>query len=173
MCKSLRFKYRASRAETSPFFLYAAAFPACRKTIGDLFLTIHKTRAHLTDTKSGSCFPVHGHRSSPLFSIYLNIFKGRSWLSSRSLSPYFMREWRRVLTALFTIFNMSECPVHQRNIDGLWERVRITMSSRYSGRPSCIRDSHPDCRTCLSIIPQKETSAEYPAGKNELVKRPS
>ena len=61
MDKSLCFKHRARRAETSLFFPYAGAFAGSRKAKCDLLLTVHKTRARTTYTEPDSFFPVHGH----------------------------------------------------------------------------------------------------------------
>ena len=78
MRKSFCFKHRACRAETSLFFPYAGAFTGRHKTKGDLLFTVHKTRAYTTHAEPDSFFPVHGHRFSPLVSIYLKVFKRRS-----------------------------------------------------------------------------------------------
>jgi len=76
-------------------------------------------------------------------------------------------------------FNLSEYPVHQRNIDGLWERVKITMS-RYSviciadpGKHFRVFDSPPDHQTCFNIIPSKILPLIMQQEENEMVKSPS
>ena len=91
------FLNRASRAETSLFLFDAAARSLFGKAVGDLFFTIHKTRAHPAEAKPDRFLPVHDPVSGcPLLFKLLIGFQ-----TSQDLGVWQVADWYKVLPFLF------------------------------------------------------------------------
>jgi hypothetical protein len=101
MLEILFFLYRASRAETPLFEVDATARSFFSEAIGNLFFTVHKTRAHPAVAEPDRFFPVHDS-TPPGCSLFLQLLNRISTLKCRLTVELFL------MAATYCFYNSAD-----------------------------------------------------------------